>query len=440
MTQQQVAEQLCAMTGTWTLTRFEIGRWEQGRVRPTSWLPALAEVLHVDLDVLETAPDRPGKKARSKQAALAPYTGPSDEAEQVGEVLRRTFLQSGIAVAAMPATGTHQDRRVIQALNVVGSAHIGGVLDGLGELVDHYAQTICSLPPAEVYDELLTVRSYTAGILDHLRHASERTDLVLATGRLSHLLAVAACDMGEHAAARVWCSDAERRSREAGHPELEAWSTLTKAMIAWYQGQPRQSAMLSARGQEVVRRGTVVYAKLASQEMRAAAMAGDVDGMTRARRQASTAVAALPSNAPTTGALSIALSEDPPYTATSLLFVGRYREAVAVTNRVIEIVYQPEARQRGEHPSGYARSLLILALAQAALGRLDESVAAGRAALSGSRPAWPTMVLAGKLDKVLAQQFADARQTAEYHACYLDAVTTSAAHQLQLSHAVEDRE
>ncbi|MFB9964033.1 hypothetical protein ACFFOP_15730 [Sinosporangium siamense] len=25
------------------------------------------------------------------------------------------------------------------------------------------------------------------------------------------------------------------------------------------------------------------------------------------------------------------------------------------TNRVIETVYQPEARQRGEHPSDYAR-------------------------------------------------------------------------------------
>ncbi|GAA2323976.1 hypothetical protein GCM10010149_91630 [Nonomuraea roseoviolacea subsp. roseoviolacea] len=426
MTQQQVAEVLCAITGTCTITRFEVGRWEQGRVRPTSWLPALAEVLNVDLEVLKNAPDRPGRKTRAGKAPAAPYTVPSAEVERVSEVLRRTFLQRGIAAAVVPAMRLHDDRRVIQALNVVGNDHLGGIVDGLGELVDHYAQTICALPPADVYDELLTVRSYASALLDHIGHAPPRKDLVLATGSLSHLLAVAACDMGEHAAARVWCSDAERRSREAGHPELEAWAALTKAMIAWYQGQPRQSATLSARGREMVREGTVVHAKLAAQEMRAAAMAGDVDRMTRARRQAGKAIAALPPGTPTTGVLSISLSEDPPYTATSLLFVGRYREAVTATNRVIQIVYQPEARQRGEHPSGYARSLLILGLAQAALGRLDESVAAGHAALSGSRPAWPTMVLADKLDKVLAQQFANADQTTEYHARYLETINATA--------------
>ncbi len=439
MTQQQVADRLCAITDTCTITRFEVGRWEQGRVRPTSWLPALAEVLNTDLNVLERAPDRPDKKARDKKAPPAPYTVPSDEMEQVSNVLRRTFLQRGIAAAVMPNMRIHGDRRVIQALNLVGSDHLGGVVDSLGELIDHYAQTICALPPADVYDELLTVRSYASGLLDHVGHAPSRKDLVLATGWLSHLLAVAACDMGEHAAARVWCSDAVRQSREARHPELEGWAALTKAMVAWYQGQPRQSAILSARGQKVVQQGTVVYAKLAAQEMRAAAMAGDVDGMTRARRQAGKAIAALPGDAPTTGALSIALSEDPPYTATSLLFVSRYREAVTATNRVIEIVYQPEARQRGEHPSGYARSLLILGLAQAALGHLDESVAAGHAALAGSRPAWPTMVLADKLDKVLAQEFAGAHQSAEYHARYLEAINAPAAQQWQLQRTVEDR-
>jgi hypothetical protein len=327
-------------------------------------------------------------------------------------------------------------RHVVQALDVIGHDHLADVVDSIAELIDHYSHTIYALPPADVYDELLTVRSYASGILDQIGHAPPRLDLVLATGRLSHLLAVAACDMGEHAAARVWCSDAERRSREARHPELVAWAALTKAMIAWYQGQPRQSAVLSARGQEVVRQGTVVHAKLASQEMRAAAMAGDVDGMTRARRRASESIAVLPSGTPATGALSIALSDDPPYTATSLLFLGRFREAVATTNRVIDTVYQPEARQRGEHPSGYARSLLILGLAQAALGQLDESVAAGHTALSSSRPAWPTMVLADKLDNVLAQQFSGADQTAAYHACYLEAINAPGARQLQLPRAL----
>ncbi len=354
-------------------------------------------------------------------------------------MLRRTFLQRGFTAAAASALGTNQELRVIQALNIVGADHLGSVVVSLGELVDHYTQTIGALPPAEVYDELLTVRSYAHGLLTHAGQARQRTDIVLATGWLSHLLGVAACDMGEHAAARVWCADAERHSRDAGHPELEAWAELTKAMIAWYQGQPRQSAELSARGQAVAGRGTVVHAKLASQEMRSAAMAGDVDGMTRARSRATEAIAALPGDVPTSGARSIALSDDPPYTATSLLYVGRYREAVTATTRVIATVYRPEALQRGEHPSGYARSLLILGLAQAALGSLDEALAAGHTALLGRRPAWPTMVLADKLDKVLAGQYPRAQQTVEYRSRYLQALESPAAHHVQLSGVKEPR-
>ncbi|MFI6500301.1 hypothetical protein [Nonomuraea typhae] len=117
--------------------------------------------------------------------------------------------------------GLNEDLRVIQALNTVGTEHLASTVDSLGELVDHYTQTIGDLPPADVYDELLTVRSYANSLLTHTARARPRTDLVVATGWLSHLLAVTARDMGEHATARVWCSDAERHSREARYPELE---------------------------------------------------------------------------------------------------------------------------------------------------------------------------------------------------------------------------
>ncbi|WP_131739458.1 hypothetical protein [Actinomadura roseirufa] len=72
---------------------------------------------------------------------------------------------------------------------------------------------------------------------------------------------------------------------------------------------------------------------------------------------------------------------------------------------MIGTVYRPEARQRGEHPSGYARSLLILGLAHAQAQQLDQAVAAGHDALGGSRPAWPTMVLAKRLDRVLTEKW-----------------------------------
>jgi hypothetical protein len=151
-----------------------------------------------------------------------------------------------------------------------------------------------------------------------------------------------------------------------------------------------------------------------------------------ARRYAAAAISALSADAKVNGAFSINLAEDPPYTATSLLLVGEFDEAVSATQRVIEHVYHPETRQRGENPSGYARSLLILGLAQASVGRINEAAAVGKDALSGSRPAWPTMVLAGKLDQILTRDHADASDAAEYHNAYLEAASQPAAHHLQI--------
>ncbi|HUZ24510.1 MAG TPA: hypothetical protein VMV07_12190 [Streptosporangiaceae bacterium] len=99
--------------------------------------------------------------------------------------------------------------------------------------------------------------------------------------------------------------------------------------------------------------------------------------------------------------------------------------AAAATSTLITTVYSPQART--ERPSGYARAQLILGLAHAGLGAVDEAAAAGHAALAGSPPVWPTRVLAGKLDQVLTRDFADARQTVAFHDQYLQAGATTAA-------------
>jgi hypothetical protein len=190
--------------------------------------------------------------------------------------------------------------------------------------------------------------------------------------------------------------------------------------------------MLAEHGQKVTRADTVVHARLAAQEMRAAAMIGDAGRMSHARRYAADVIAGLSPGTKQSGAFSITIGEDPPYTATSLLFMNHFREAVSATNRVIQTAYPSESGKRGEHPSGYARSLLILALAHAGIGELDEAVAAGHTALSGSRPAWPTTVLADRLDRMLARGFRGTRQASEYHARHLEVARRPAGHHLQL--------
>ena len=124
---------------------------------------------------------------------------------------------------------------------------------------------------------------------------------------------------------------------------------------------------------------------------------------------------------PVSGIYSVPRADDPPYTATSLLLSGRYEEAAVMTRQIIATAYRPQARPPGDQPTNYARTLLILALAAAGLGEVDEAAAAGAAALDAGRIVWPTMVLAGKLDQSLSAGSAGSAHTADFRARYVDA-------------------
>ena len=294
--------------------------------------------------------------------------------------------------------------------------------DGLAELVLHYAHTLAVAPSAAVYGELLSARSF-AGTLLGRSAPRQRPDLTVTAGWLSSLLAISAADLGDHAAAVIWCTDTERRGQAATYPELLGWAALTRALIAWYQGNPLASAAAAWRGQAAGQPGSVAHAKLAAQEMRCRAMLGDAAGMADARRRAAAAMAQLSPPAQVISVYSVPRTEDPPYTATSLLLAGRYAEAAEMTRRIINTAYRPQARAPWDQPTNYARTLLILALAAAGLGDLDQAVAAGTTALECGRLVWPTLVLAGKLDQSLARRFPGAASATDFHARYLDAGT-----------------
>jgi hypothetical protein len=350
-------------------------------------------------------------------------SGDESDAGDAGDAVRRRSLLAAGNVAVADAV-LSASTRVLQALNIAiadNTDDLGAAADSFDELVAHYSQTLGALPPTMVYDDLLSVRTHAGWLLDRHGAARRRSDVVAAAGWLSNLLAVATSYLGDHAAALVWCGDAERRGREAGHLELSGWATLTKATIAYYQGEARRSVALASQGQKVAPIGTAVHAKLAAQEMRARAMLGDAGGMERAKHRATKAIAKLPSGVAESGVFSITQDEDPPYTATSLLLVRRFGEAVSATNRVIDAVYRSEPREGGEQSSNYARTLLILGLAHAGLRHVDEAAAAGEAALESARPVWPTMVLAGKLDQILTRDFAGTAEATDYHSRYLDA-------------------
>ena len=314
--------------------------------------------------------------------------------------------------------------RVVCALEVTRQAAIfdSAALKDLDTIVEHYKRTFRSTPPSELYNEILGVRVHVGMLLDGTRAANDLPDLVVVAGWLSNLLALVTYDLDDRAASLVWCADAERRSREVCYPELGGWAAHTRVLMSFYDGQAHETVTQAQRGQTLAPLGTVAHAKLVAQEMRAWALIGNSDKVSSTRWRAEKAIAKLPPDTPTQGTFSISLADDPPYTATSLLLLGRHKEAVEATRRVIATFYGSCTGGGGEHPSGFARTYLVLALALAGLGKLDEAYAAGSVALEAPRLVWPVAVLAGKLNRKLMRDFTGTAEACVYHERYVTAL------------------
>lgn len=55
MSQRDLADELCRLSGTQSLTRNEVSRWERGARTPDTWLPFIADALNVPLGELKRA-------------------------------------------------------------------------------------------------------------------------------------------------------------------------------------------------------------------------------------------------------------------------------------------------------------------------------------------------------------------------------------------------
>ncbi|GAA3863277.1 hypothetical protein GCM10022243_32250 [Saccharothrix violaceirubra] len=424
-----------------------VGRWERGVLTPQPWRrPRLARVLKVSLEELDdlldpdvagvpvsnslqvaehqTAPGKPDN-GRFGQSGTAPVPGNELQEADVGkspspvkssEPNRRIFLKTS-GITAIGAT-LSTPPAVLQALEIVTSQDADTLdiaADCLEELVCHYSEKLPVAPPSEVYGDLLAVRKFADSLLVRSDSSTRRrADVIASTGWISNLLAVATSYMGNHGSSLVWCLDAERHGHNSGNRDIAAWATFTRATMAYYQGRTNSSAELSGTGQRIASPGTVVFAKLASHEMRSVAMVGDVRRMQEAKKRATAAIEGLQASTTRSGVFSIALSEDPPYTATSLLLLQRFEEAALATERVIETAYGADAGDHGGLSSNHSRTLLILGLARAGIGDVDGAVAAGRQALDGS-VVWPTLVLARKLDQALMRTHRSLPEVVEYH-------------------------
>lgn len=133
-------------------------------------LARLAGMVYVSADLLqriETAERRPSQE----------LTEQLDKALQAdGALLERwRDLSAESGGREVTAISPDQGRRVIQALDVIGNDHLGDVADSLAGLVDHYAVTICALPPQMFTMSFSQLGHTRAGSLNApgLRHGAQ---------------------------------------------------------------------------------------------------------------------------------------------------------------------------------------------------------------------------------------------------------------------------
>ncbi|WP_051856284.1 helix-turn-helix domain-containing protein [Streptomyces sp. NRRL B-1347] len=110
LTQTQLAARLCTVSGTATVTRNDVSRWERGKRVPDAWLPSLATALSVPLEELERA----ASQARGEVPELPQDDHPHAVVQQrAGWLLAHDSAHGGDHVADAAVQVWHAERAVI---------------------------------------------------------------------------------------------------------------------------------------------------------------------------------------------------------------------------------------------------------------------------------------------------------------------------------------
>ncbi len=281
------------LLGQWLgLQQPQISRIETGPpIRDLDTLVYWARVLGIPAGMLWfDLPDKTRQAESDKLEDLPDPVGDDEGNDEPATLLNR------VETDRLPSLGDSYVRgarelvpRVVRALEVTRHPAVSGglaTLEDINAVVEHYKQTFRNTPPSELYNEIHGVRVHVGTLLDGTRTAHNHSDLMVAAGWLSNLLALATHELRDRAASLVWCADAERYSREAHYPELGGWAALTRVRMSFYDDQADEAVTHAQRGQRLAPLGTVAHAALVTQEMRAWALIGNSDKVSSTRRHA----------------------------------------------------------------------------------------------------------------------------------------------------------
>ncbi|MFJ9195703.1 helix-turn-helix domain-containing protein [Streptomyces globisporus] len=166
---------------------------------------------------------------------------PFEMAEKADEVLgadgRLVAVWQQEDLARREAAAAHRTRAAALAMSNDLSALAELDIAALQEGIEVTAVDYLGSPPGPMMDRAHVLRAEAFERIRSGHHRpADRSDLYVAAGRLSGVLAYALLDLGDAAEALIHADAAARCAEYAGDAELAAWVAGTKSLIARFQG------------------------------------------------------------------------------------------------------------------------------------------------------------------------------------------------------------
>ena len=226
LSQEQLAECLA-------VDRSTVGRWERGDADPVPWVrPFLAQALEITLDDLDLL--------------LASVVDVSGEdllpLWMVGEVTPAFFADSA--------------RKALDFTTSFAPPSQASDIDSLSRRVARIANAYLVDPLDDVVPEVQALRAESEQLLSTPNRLYQSPDLLVVLARTLALLANAAMDAGEHAAAHSHAEAAARVASATGHSGVTAWARGLQASNAFWAGDHAGSAKIAAKALPAASQGT----------------------------------------------------------------------------------------------------------------------------------------------------------------------------------------
>ncbi|MEU9337927.1 hypothetical protein AB0D49_33000 [Streptomyces sp. NPDC048290] len=313
------------------------------------------------------------------EALFAPVPGGTDRPDRAGGAEHRA--SRGVRRGPAPDLPAGVADTVSQAADESAAfaarceaTNIGPhTLEQLEADIRRLVTTYPNRPVGPVFTEVRALRDRTFTLLEGRQPPAYSRDLYVAAGVLCGVLANASFDLGNYSAAQTQARTAFLCGELAGHHGLRAWVRGLQALIAYWDGRPRDAVGLADAGAVFVPEAGTAHIRLASIKARAlgqlqeAAAAADALRHAAELREQLTTGDDLPG-----GMMAFPREKELFYASSTHLWLGGDHHVATAARHAQDAVTGFEAAPPGERRLGeWALARMDLATARLAQGELD---------------------------------------------------------------------